>query len=268
MHVIAPTTFVGATLQSSVRDLALRGAGLARPPLGDARPAAVAVVFELRSGHTDAACGGSGCAPRSSGPHLISDERQAHFGASSAAKRAGERPDDIDAADPLTVPVRLFVWCLAAGWTALQMSAEAFHRFLGAWNAASAAIGRAAARAGRAAVAALGPLGDLMRHALAPLGRALLQLWQIAVRPFGPLAARLSARVSAATAWVRRHVAAALARARPLLDRVTATSLRLTRAVSAAVRPITVQAARATAAIRRAATQLRRAVRGKPRHPQ
>lgn len=265
---MAPTTFVGPTLQTSVRDLALRGAGLARPRLGVARPAAVAVVFELRSGHTDAADGGGRCAPRSSGPHLISDERQTQLRASSAAKQAGNRTDDIDAADPLTAPVRLFVWCLAAGWMALRMCAQAFLRFLRAWDTGSAAIGRAAARAGRAAVAALGPHGDLMRHALAPLGRALLQLWQIAVRPLGPLAARLSARVSAATAWVGGHVAAALARTRPLLGRVTATSIRLTRAVAAAVRPITARAARATAAIRRAAKQLRRAVRDKPQHPQ
>lgn len=174
------------------------------------------------------------------------------------------QPDDIGAADPLAAPAQLFVWCLAVGWTALRMSAQAFLRFLRAWDAASAAIGRAAARGGRAAVAALGPLGDLMRHALAPLGRALLELWQIAVRPISPLAAQLSARVSAATAWVGRHVAVALARVRPLLDRVTATSLRLTRAAAAAVRPITARAARATAAIRRAAERLRRAVRDNP----
>ncbi len=71
MHVVAPTTFVAPTLQPSVRDLALRGAGLPRPGFGVAQP------------------------------------------------------DDIDAADPLTGPAQLFVWCLAVGWTALRMSARA-----------------------------------------------------------------------------------------------------------------------------------------------
>jgi hypothetical protein len=175
---------------------------------------------------------------------------------------------DIDAADPLAAPAQLFVWCLATGWTALRMCAQAFLRFLRAWDTGSAAVGRAAARAGRAAVAALSPLGDLMRRAFAPLGRVVLQFGQIASRALGPFAARLAARVAVAADWVGRHGAAALAHARPLLDRVAATSRRLTRVLAAAVRPITARAARAGAAIQRAAMQLRRVVRDKPRRPQ
>jgi hypothetical protein len=266
MRVVASTTFVAPQLPAQVLNLALRAAGLTISPLGAAQPVAVAVAF--RNGHADAAGGGTRCAPRSSRSHLVADEGQTHFRASSADQRAGDRPDEGDAADALTVPARWLVWCLAAGWMALRMCAWALLRALRAWDAVSAAIGFAAGRAGRAALAALGPLGERLRRTFAPLGRAVLQLREIASRPLGPFAARLAARVAAAGAWIGRHVAAALAPARPLLDRVIATSRRLTRAVAAAARPITARAARGTAAIRQAAKRLRRAVGDKLRRPE
>jgi hypothetical protein len=172
--------------------------------------------------------------------------------------------DDIRTADVLAAPTsrtsRVLVWCLAIVWTVLRACGAVFVRSLRAWDLASAAVGRAAGRAGWALLTALGPLGRLMRRALVPLGRALFRLWQIAVRPLGPLATRLLIRGAGAAAWIGRQIIDLVMWMRPFLAAVGARARLIGRAVATAARPIADRAAGAAAAIRQGCKLLRHAI--------
>jgi hypothetical protein len=172
--------------------------------------------------------------------------------------------DDIRTADVLAAPTsrtsRVLVCCLAIVWTVLRACGAVLVRSLRAWDLASAAVGRAAGRAGCAVLTALGPLGRLLRRALVPLGRALFRLWQIAVRPLGPLATRLLTRGAAAASRIGRQIIDMVTWMRPFLDAIAARARLIARAVATAVRPIADRAARAAAAIRQMCKLLRHAI--------
>lgn len=157
------------------------------------------------------------------------------------------------------------IWLLAVPWLGLQVAGSVVLAGLDAYDRAAGTAGRAAVRAGRGPLRALGPAGRLLRRLAGPPlhllrrvlawveVRMLLRLFRPTGRWAGWCWARTRPVVDAVTTCGLRQVA----RLEPLLRRLTA----VTEAVERAAGRLAAAWHRASAPVRQALIRLRRAPR-------
>jgi hypothetical protein len=149
------------------------------------------------------------------------------------------------------------VWLLAVDWLAGRAIARGFIGGLRAWDAVSAAAGRALAGLGATALRALGPPGRALRRWLTPLFRGARWLWRrtclrallFLSRPLGRLGRWVLARSVRAGQWLRRKAVRLAGRLRPLSRAVTSAARPLARALRAGRRAVSRRALRLGAAL-------------------
>lgn len=170
--------------------------------------------------------------------------------------------------DPDDVPwaVRPFVWPLAIFWFAIRACARGLVRGLQAYDAGTAAVGRAAGRAGYALLRRLGPFGRFLRQ-LSPLVRGARLLWQaigrraivFMFRPLGRFGMWLWTQGCPAAVWLNDRAVRLAVRVEPTLRTISSKTGPIRRAIAQTVRRLRARVARAWAPVGRVATLIARA---------
>jgi hypothetical protein len=170
--------------------------------------------------------------------------------------------------DDVPSAMRPLVWPLAIFWFAIRACARGLVRGLQAYDAGTAAVGRAAGRAGYALLCRLGPFGRFLPRLFTPLVRGARQLWHaigrrailFMFRPLGRFGMWLSTQGSRAAVWLKSRAVRLAVRVNPTLRRISSKTRPIRRAIAQTVHRLRAGVARAWAPVGRVATIIARAV--------